>query len=49
VYFWLLKRACYLSSNPVKEETSQNEKCAFILPDGNAIEVIKGFFLDELK
>ena len=33
------ERACYLSSNPVKEETNQPEKFAYTLPDGQVIEL----------
>ena len=34
------ERACYLSSNPIKEETAQPEKFSYTLPDGTNIEVI---------
>ncbi|RNA01064.1 beta-centractin [Brachionus plicatilis] len=33
------ERACYLSSNPVKEDSSQNEKQVFVLPDGSVIDL----------
>lgn len=33
------ERACYLSSNPIKEETNQPEKFTYALPDGNVIEL----------
>lgn len=33
------ERACFLSNNPVKEETSQPEKLAYQLPDGQIIEL----------
>ena len=38
------ERGCYLSANPVKEETSQQEKYSYHLPDGSVIEV-GAFFL----
>lgn len=34
------ERACYLSSNPVKEDSAQAEKQTFVLPDGSVIDVI---------
>jgi len=33
------ERACYLSSNPIKEETAQPEKFTYTLPDGTNIEL----------
>lgn len=33
------ERACYLASNPQKEETNDTEKFTFVLPDGSHIEV----------
>ncbi len=33
------ERACYLSNNPVKEETNQPEKFSYQLPDGQVIEL----------
>lgn len=33
------ERACYLSSNPVKEDSTQTEKQTFVLPDGSVIDV----------
>jgi centractin len=33
------ERACYLSSNPIKEETSQVDKFPYTLPDGSVIEL----------
>lgn len=33
------ERACYLSSNPVKEESAQPEKFSYVLPDGTNIEL----------
>ena len=34
------ERACYLASNPQKEETIETEKFQYILPDGSYLEVI---------
>lgn len=34
-----LQRACYLSDNPLKEETVEGEKSQYTLPDGSVIEV----------
>ena len=33
------QRACYLSINPLKEETADTEKTAYTLPDGSTMEV----------
>ncbi|CAF1014424.1 unnamed protein product [Brachionus calyciflorus] len=33
------ERACYLSSNPIKEDTNQPEKQPFVLPDGSVIDL----------
>ncbi|XP_071948528.1 alpha-centractin [Antedon mediterranea] len=33
------ERACYLSSNAIKEETSETEKTVYTLPDGSTVEV----------
>lgn len=33
------ERACYLSSNPVKEDTTQPDKQPFVLPDGSVIDL----------
>ena len=33
------ERVCYLSSNPIKEESAQSEKLGYVLPDGNIIEL----------
>jgi centractin len=33
------ERACYLASNPQKEETVDTEKFIFPLPDGSHVEV----------
>jgi hypothetical protein len=37
IYF---QRACYLSLNPLKEESMEGEKSQYTLPDGSSIEVI---------
>ncbi|KAL1461799.1 hypothetical protein WDU94_013670 [Cyamophila willieti] len=33
------EKACYLSSNPIKEETSDSEKHQYILPDGSSLDI----------
>lgn len=33
------ERACYLASNPQKEETIETEKFQYVLPDGSHLEV----------
>ncbi|XP_033113090.1 alpha-centractin [Anneissia japonica] len=33
------KKACYLSSNPIKEETTETEKTVYTLPDGSTVEI----------
>lgn len=33
------EKACYLSSNPQKEETAEAEKYQYILPDGSTLDV----------
>lgn len=33
------ERACYLSDNPLKEETVEGEKSQYTLPDGSVIEI----------
>ena len=33
------EKACYLASNPVKEETVELEKSQYLLPDGSTIEI----------
>ena len=33
------QKACYLSINPLKEESMETEKAQYILPDGSSIEV----------
>lgn len=33
------EKACYLSSNPQKEETAETEKYQYILPDGSTLDV----------
>lgn len=37
------EKACYLSSNPQKEESADTEKYQYILPDGSTLDVI--FFI----
>lgn len=39
------ERACYLASNPLKEETIETEKFQYILPDGSCLEVIVCYLL----
>ena len=33
------EKACYLASNPQKEETVETEKYQYLLPDGSTLEV----------
>ena len=33
------QKACYLSINPLKEESMETEKAQYMLPDGSSIEV----------
>lgn len=33
------EKACYLSSNPQKEESAETEKFQYILPDGTTLDV----------
>lgn len=33
------EKACYLSSNPQKEESGETEKFQYILPDGSTLDV----------
>lgn len=33
------EKACYLSSNPIKEETTDSEKHQYILPDGSSLDI----------
>ncbi|NP_001040336.1 ARP1 actin-related protein 1-like protein A [Bombyx mori] len=33
------ERACYLSPNPLKEETLENERAQYVLPDGTQLEI----------
>lgn len=33
------EKACYLSSNPVKEETTDSEKHTYVLPDGSSLDI----------
>lgn len=35
------EKACYLSSNPQKEDSADTEKYQYILPDGSSLEVKK--------
>ena len=39
IVFVLLQRACYLSINPLKEESMEAEKSQYTLPDGSTVEV----------
>jgi len=39
-YIFIFQRACYLSLNPLKEESMESEKSQYTLPDGSSIEVI---------
>ena len=39
-----LQKACYLAHNPQKEESLENEKGAYMLPDGSTIEIGKARF-----
>jgi hypothetical protein len=39
-YFCDVKeRACYLASNPAKEETMETERVNYTLPDGSSLEI----------
>ena len=33
------EKACYLSGNPQKEETTDTEKLQYVLPDGSTLDV----------
>lgn len=35
----LKEKACYLSNNPVKEESGESESINYTLPDGSVIKV----------
>ena len=38
-FFFFLQRTCFLSINPLKEESVDTEKVQYTLPDGNTVEV----------
>ena len=38
----MFQRTCYLSINPLKEESVDTEKVQYTLPDGNTVEVSAG-------
>ena len=33
------ERACYLASNPAKEETLETERMSYTLPDGSSLDI----------
>lgn len=37
--------ACYLSTNPIKEENIDSEKVLYTLPDGNTFDVSAGYLI----
>ena len=39
MFIFFLQRTCYLSINPLKEESVDTEKVQYTLPDGNIVEV----------
>ena len=39
ISIYLFQKACYLSINPLKEESMETEKAQYMLPDGSTIEV----------
>ena len=40
----LPQKACYIAQNPQKEESMENEKGSYMLPDGSTIELGKARF-----